>query len=202
MDHSGIEEKHLYINDFRACFGRQSKGSPFASNIFIYILTILIAVALKLFFRVADHGDLIWVLSPTTKIVESFTGVRFLFDPLKGYTAVNDLLVIGKECSGVNFFVISFCMTVFAFMRYIRTRKFAALVGFFTATWFVTFSVNASRIIIAIALRDLNNAGTLPAISWMHQAEGTIVYFSFLVLYYLSIRSILLRRGDTIENIF
>jgi exosortase K len=204
MESTGKGKKLFNISTLRIYLPltlRRPKEGPPISNTTIYILTILAAISLKLYLRIAEHGDLVWFLYPTTKIVELFTGMQFIFDPSIGYIAINDIIVISKECSGVNFFVISLCMITFSFMRYIRKRKLAAFFGFLTATWMVTFGVNASRIIIAIALRDLNSSGIIPDISWMHQAEGITVYFSFLVLYYLLIRSIFLKRRDIIENI-
>ena len=67
-----------------------------------------LCVAIKLYFRGATEVvSFDWLLRPTTLLVESVTGLEFIFDPRHGYTNFARRYVISPACAGVNFLVMS-----------------------------------------------------------------------------------------------
>lgn len=166
----------------------------------LFFLTACITLSLKLFFSLSEPSELTWMLFPATKLVEAFTGISFLYDSESGYRNLDAAIVIGKSCAGINFFIIALCMTVFSFMTSFKRRKLLIFAVFVVAAYAVTVAVNAFRIIGGIALVNVGDHFRIAITGSIHEAEGIMVYFFFLVLYYISIQALVNAKGKQNER--
>jgi len=147
---------------------------------------LLIAWALKRYYADARAEDLLWILTPTTRVVGVVTGADFVLQPGEGYFSRDRMFLVEKSCAGVNFLIAAFAMLVFALVHRVRSMISAAGVLWvsLTAGYVAAVMVNAVRIAIAMWLAA--HAGALPAIGAadLHRLEGITVYFGGLVLLY------------------
>jgi exosortase K len=167
------------------------KGSDTA---LILLLTIILALWIKLFYSSAGPEQLKWVLYPTTALVEAFSAINFLFDPKKGYAAIGQPVVIGPGCAGLNFYVIALCMAIFGFIDRFGRHKLYWFLGFVLITYVVTVLVNAFRIVGGIKLLEFGGNMHFTVSDTLHSAQGTLFYFVFLIAYFVAVRAILNRR--------
>lgn len=154
------------------------------TDAFLFLITLSVALRLKLFLIVSGPSDLVWILSPTACLVSAFTGLQFFFDPAKGYVNFENAVVIGTSCAGVNYLVIALCMTIFSFVPRFTRYKVPAFAVLILAAYAVTVMVNSFRITGGIALLHAARHFPFAGTDAVHEAEGIFVYFSFLVLYY------------------
>lgn len=164
----------------------KSKFEIDKKNIPFYILIIFIFLILKLIFSFLNTNEIIFLLKPTNKLVEIFTGQNSFFIPNEGYFYENLNIIINKSCSGFNFLLLCFVMLSFSALKFLVStyKKLIFILLIFIFSFIFTIFVNASRINFSIVLSnkssfDFNN------ISWLHQAEGIFVYLFFLVAIYL-----------------
>lgn len=161
----------------------------------ILLLTIALALCIKLFYSTAGPDDLKWVLLPTTALVEGFSSISFLFDPQKGYVAIGLPVVIGPGCAGLNFYVIALCMCSFSFIRQFEKHKLYWFLGFILITYVITLCVNAFRIVSGLILLELGGSMNFAVSDMMHTMQGTLFYFVFLVVYFVALQVILKQRS-------
>jgi exosortase K len=161
----------------------------------IMVLTIALALCIKLFYSTAGPDDLVWILYPTTALVKAFTSISFLFDPNKGYVALGSTVVIGPGCAGLNFYVIALCMSTFSFIKRFNKHKLYWFLAFVLITYVVTFCVNAFRIVGGIMLLELGESMNFAVTGTLHSAQGTLFYFVFLIAYFVALRAILDQRS-------
>ena len=70
----------------------------------------LCALGLKSFYSTATADDLLWILAPTTALVELLSGQRFDFESYEGYMNSDRTFLIAVPCAGVNFLITAFLM--------------------------------------------------------------------------------------------
>lgn len=167
----------------------------------LFFLTACITLSLKLFFSRSEPSELTWMLFPTTKIVEAFTGISFLYDSESGYRNLDAAIVIGKSCAGINYFIITLCMSVFSFMTSFKKRKLLIFAVFVVAAYAVTVAVNAFRIIGGIALVNIGEHFRVAITDSIHEAEGIMVSFFYLVLYYSAVQALVDAKGKQNERV-
>ena len=144
----------------------------------------LCALALKAFYSTATADDLLWILAPTTALVELLSGKHFEFESYTGYMSSDHTFVIAVPCAGVNFLITTFLML--SLRRLWRERfhsigwaflPFAAVLAYVS-----TLIANTVRIWLALELRAGRvQVGSLTG-NELHRLEGIVVYFSFLLL--------------------
>ena len=78
---------------------------------------VLIAWGLKRHYADARADDLLWILSPTARLVGATTGATFVMQPGEGYFSRERLFLIEKSCAGINFMIAAFAMLVFALVH-------------------------------------------------------------------------------------
>lgn len=166
---------------------------------FLFLVTLSITVWLKLFLIASGPADLGWILLPTMYLVSAFTGLQFFFDPAQGYVNFENAAVIGTSCAGVNYLVIALCMSVFSFVPRFTRYKLPMFAVLILAAYSVTIMVNSFRISGGIALLQAASHFKLVITDAVHEAEGIFVYFTFLVLYYVSLQALILRRERKTE---
>ena len=160
------------------------------------VVVLTIALGLKYFYSVASVNDLRWILAPTTFLVEFITGTQFTFESHAGYMSEDRTFLIATSCSGVNFLIISFLMLVLvrAWRRQLHWRYLpvAMLVAYAT-----TLVANATRIVVALYLRDIDLRSGWFSFDDVHRIEGIVVYFAFLLLLFVVTERV---RKDVVAN--
>ena len=157
----------------------------FLEPLFLGMIAI-IAIAIKLFYANCQTEDLKLFLKPVSMVVSFFTGARYQYSAEMGYFFPALQISIERSCSGVNFFVMAFCMVSISVLPFYKTavRKFIALTGFAFGAFLFTILANSSRIIIAInSLRWSEIFYTLGT-DKMHLYQGSFIYIFFLILFY------------------
>lgn len=161
-------------------------------NVVFYFMAFVAAYFLKRHYSTADVDDLMWILQPTAVVVEWMTGLDFFMESGTGYVNHSTMVIIAKACAGVNFFIISFCMSSFEILPHIRVVKFKciSMIGIATGMFIITVIVNAIRISVSIyLLTHPVNIGWLTQ-SRLHRIEGIAVYFICLWLIFILIQKI------------
>lgn len=154
----------------------------------VILLTVALAVTLKIFYSNAGPDELRWVLYPTAVLVQLFAGMDFLFDPQKGYTAVGSPIVIGPGCAGLNFYVVALCMIIFSFIFRFNRHHLYWFIFYVLMTYVVMVVVNAFRILGGIVMLDIGSKMGFDASGTLHVVQGTLFYFVFLVIYFVVVR--------------
>lgn len=151
-----------------------------------WVVVLVCALALKLYYSSASANELRWILAPTTLFVELLSGVSFKFESHAGYINPDRSFLIAPACAGVNFLITAFLMlTARKLLRgesqdnAWRFIPAAALIAYLA-----TLVANTVRISIALWL------GRLPEVIGLnpyqlHRVEGIIVYFGFLLLLFV-----------------
>ena len=145
-------------------------------------LALVVSLALKDFYSRAGFDELLWILAPTTGLVEWVSGVGFELESHRGYLNRELLYQIGPSCSGVNFMIAMFCTLVCGLVHTRRTfeQKLAFVPICGLTAYGVTVLANAVRISIAIYMhKAVLGFGFLTA-ERLHRVEGIAVYFFFL----------------------
>jgi exosortase K len=152
---------------------------------------LLFALALKFYYSNATANELLWILAPTTTLVEVLSGRSFAFESYTGYVSSDHTFVIAVQCAGVNFLMTAFLML--ALRRLWRERFQTMGWSFLPVTaalaYVATLIANTTRISVALEMQRRDVA--VDGLSWnqLHRLEGIVVYFGFLlVLFMLSER--------------
>ncbi|HVF89133.1 MAG TPA: exosortase K [Blastocatellia bacterium] len=148
-----------------------------------WLVVLLCALTLKLYYSAASANQLQWILAPTTAVVELVSGTSFEFESHAGYMSSDRSFLIAPSCAGVNFLITAFLMLSAG--KLYRDRSKATAWGFIPAaaliSYLVTLAANTVRIAIALRLGRQPYTFGLDA-EQFHRAEGIFVYFGFLLL--------------------
>jgi exosortase K len=151
-----------------------------------WVVVLLGALALKLYYSGASADQLRWILAPTTALVELVSGTSFEFESYAGYISSDHRFLIAPSCAGVNFLITAFLML--SARKLLRDqspelawRSIPASAGI---AYLVTLVANTVRIALALRLRGLPESSWLNA-NDLHRAEGIFVYSGFLLLLFL-----------------
>jgi exosortase K len=155
------------------------------TRLVVLAVALLIAWALKRHYADARADDLLWILTPTTRIVGVVTGAAFTLQPGEGYFSRDHMFLIEKSCAGVNFMIAAFAMLVLALSHRVRSAISGASVlgASLVAGYSAAVVVNAVRIALAMWLAAHPGALFIGAAD-VHRLEGITVYFGGLVLLY------------------
>ena len=157
------------------------------SSFLFYALTIGLCIVLKLYYRESSSDELGFILSPTSYAVSFFSGLEFTYLPAQGYWNEVGQVLIDKSCAGMNFWVIAFSLAVFTSMRFyegIQQQSLLFLI-LLIVTFLLTIIANTFRIMIAILMLKLESSVSFLKASWWHTIEGSFVYLSILITFYL-----------------
>lgn len=170
-------------------------------NAVIYFAAALAVLAMKIFYRTADCGALLWILAPTTWWVQLLSGIPFEWLAHVGYVSHEYQFVIAASCSGVRFLMIAFVMLVCSFTHQMDSwGKKLSWLGFCAVfSYIATVLVNGIRITLSIYLPIMLGKDVLPM--WLtaerlHTMIGTVIYFSMLIGIYWLVWSVC-RPADT-----
>lgn len=152
------------------------------ANAVVILAALGAAWEIKQFYSQAGPSELLWVLAPTTRLVEWLAGSHFEFEPQRGFLCRDLRYEIVPACAGVNFMIVAFASLVAGF---VHTRSsWRGRIGWFAlaagAAYTATLLANASRIAIAIAMHRAGTSfGPLTG-DQLHCAIGALVYLLFL----------------------
>ena len=151
------------------------------------LLVLLCALGLKAFYSSATADDLLWILTPTTVLVELLSGQQFEFESYAGYMSSDHRFVIAVSCAGVNFLLTAFLML--GLRRLWRERfqvvswRFLPVVA--VVAYVTTVIANAVRICIALEIQQHSVQVSGLTGNQLHRLEGIVVYFGFLLLLFV-----------------
>jgi exosortase K len=162
------------------------------------VLVVLCALALKFYYSTATPDDLLWILAPTTALVELLSGQRFEFESYAGYMSSDHRFVIAVPCAGVNFLITAFVMVA---LRRLWRERFQTPVWYSipvaaAIAYIATIIANATRIFFALELRARSVEISGLTNNQLHRLEGIVVYFGFLLLLF-----VLLERFDSAKPV-
>jgi exosortase K len=154
------------------------------ARLIVLFAALLIAWSLKGHYSDARADDLLWILTPTARLVSAVSGVSFMLQPGEGYFSREHLFLIEKSCAGVNFMIAAFVMLVCAHVHHVQSPgAVPRVLGIsLVAAYIGAIVANAVRITIAIwlAAHAAELSPFTPAA--VHRLEGIVVYFSGLVV--------------------
>lgn len=148
---------------------------------------LLCALALKAYYSTASPDELLWILTPTTKLVELLSGRSFAFESYTGYMSSDHKFVIAVPCAGVNFLITAFLML--ALKRLWRDR-FASVSWRFlpvaaALAYLATLIANTVRICVALEIQRRSFEISWLTDNQLHRLEGIVIYFGFLFLLFM-----------------
>ncbi len=168
------------------------------NRIIMTALTLVMAWGLKYHYSNANSDDLNWILKPTACLVQAVTNMEFERITGEGYADHENRITIAPACSGVNFMIILFCLTAYTGLRKtmnLRDAIYWIVLGI-VLSYSYTLIVNTIRIFVSI--HSMKNAMFQ---SWfsqdtVHLAEGVLIYFLFLIIYYSLLNRIMNPQAD------
>lgn len=142
------------------------------------------AYLLKRFYSTASADQLRWILAPTTTLVELVGGASFEFESHAGYLSRERGFLIANSCAGVNFLITAFLMLSFKTLLSDRSKhvSWGVLPVAALAAYLVTLLANATRISLALWLRQMPMRTEWLNPAQLHRFEGIVIYFGFLLL--------------------
>ncbi len=162
-----------------------------AGDIVLCLAALTGVFGLKFWHRTASVDDLSWILWPTSTLVSLISCEPFSCIEGVGFRRWDELVVINKGCSGVNFLVMACSLALYAGMRMPGSlyRKIPAFVCSILMAYGLTIAANTTRILVAMAILEINARLPMPVNGDMlHLAAGIFVYLGFLIAFYLLIR--------------
>lgn len=164
---------------------------PRAIRLLPFLLLLAAYAAAKLYYAAADTTDVRWLLAPTNALVELLLSSAAEFVPGRGYVHPALRIVIDKSCAGGNFGLLSALVLTITYLWQRGPRPALALPALLLLAYPLTLLVNAARIAGAVRLNQLLPPALNP--SWLHEAQGALVYLFFLVAAYAALRQLLLK---------
>lgn len=161
----------------------------------IYLLSLSIILALKLYTKQADSESLQWILRPTAYWTSILSGHPFTYEQGVGYINHSLRFIIAPACAGLKFWMITSLMLSWSFLHRIEgpKRKLTWTLLCFPAALAATIFVNGIRITLSISLPQIlqttEKGASLLTPAQLHTSIGTLIYFlSLLALYHLGDR--------------
>ena len=165
-------------------------------NIPYYVVAILLFVLLKFGYTLADYNDLAFLLKPTAKLVELLTGSQPVYLSDNGYFYDQLNILIGKSCSGFNFWILSFLVFSYLGLKYFDKHllKILMLPTALVCAYLLTVLSNTSRIFASVVVRNQTIIIFPDKQYLIHEIVGIITNLTFLILTYCLIEFLLKRR--------
>ena len=150
-------------------------------------VVLLCALALKLYYSTATADQLLWILGPTTRLVELLSGRSFTFESYAGYMSSDHRFVIAVPCAGVNFLITAFLMLSLRSLWRARVNgvswRFLPLSA--ALAYVATIVANTVRICVALEIQSRSFEVNGLTGNQLHRLEGIVVYFGFLLLLFV-----------------
>ncbi len=149
------------------------------------MLAVIIFLIMKLAYTFFENEAVLFLLLPTNLAIETITSSIAAYDPQSGFFHESLNIVIDKSCSGFNFWILCFVMFAFTTVRFIKGNalKLMMFPAVLLISLVLTIFVNTSRILLATLTPEFFNE----QFPWLHQAQGTLIYLTFLITFYLGL---------------
>ncbi len=149
-------------------------------------IMLLTAWGLKYHYSNSSSDDLRWILAPTAFLVEMTGSMDFEMEINTGYVNNSNGIVIAPSCSGVNFLIILFCLSACTGIKKFKpaSRQLLWIPASLVISYACTLLVNTVRIHLSIYSIRAKLFETWFTAETVHLAEGVLVYFIFLLIYY------------------
>ncbi len=168
----------------------------FSRPFFLAALLIGSCILLKWQFAEAGAGQLLWLLKPTSRLVSLCTGLAFVFLPGQGYYNADLHVLIAPACAGLNFFIILLASgSVLAALRVQPARLPGWLAAIAGLSYITVLLVNTLRILIALAMLQLDLSNSPISPEQAHRLEGIVIYYVCLCLFVMLLWRLLNRRA-------
>ena len=163
---------------------RASRPALAAGDVAVAAAALGSAWALKAFYSHAGFDALGWILTPTVRLVGWATGIAFELEPHHGYLSRDHFFLVAPACAGVNFLVVAFVSLCLGLAHACTTAaaRVALVAGSAVAAYAATLLANATRIALAVRLREVGAALGPLTPARLHCAEGVAVYFACLLV--------------------
>ncbi len=150
-------------------------------------VVLLCALALKFYYSNATADELLWILAPTTTLVELLSGRSFAFESYTGYVSSDHRFVIAVPCAGVNFLITAFLMLGLRRLWRDRLQRLSWTFLPITAVFAYVATLIANTMRISIALEMQRRSVDVDGLSGnqLHRLEGIVIYFGFLLLLFM-----------------
>lgn len=147
-----------------------------------YLIILITAWALKSHYSRAGSDELKWILLPVARMVEWVSASTFVYESATGYIDRSRQIIIAPGCAGVNFMIVTLCMTGFRVLPLSRTHSDRlAWFGFSIASaYLLTIIANTLRIVIATGLYQVDIYGPWVTPARVHRLSGIVVYLFLL----------------------
>lgn len=147
-----------------------------------YLMILGLALGIKRYYSHAGSDELRWILAPVAYIVDLCSDLAFTYEPASGFIDRVQGIIIAPGCSGINFLIITLCMTAYLTLaRFPPKSGRLAWLGFSMATAYIfTIVANTTRIAIAIGLYQLDIYGGWLTPARVHRLAGILVYLFLL----------------------
>lgn len=156
------------------------------NNIYFFGFAFAAFLGLKLVLRNFDTQQLYFLLMPTAEIIETLTNSQSVFIENEGFYFSSLDTLINKDCSGYNFWLLSFLVFSFLLIRFSQSNlmKLLSVPAALLGAMFFTFFANSSRIYVSVILQKRNIFSGFISDSRLHDCIGIFMNLFFLVAVY------------------
>ena len=178
-----------------------SQTDPKVSGIWLlatyYLAAAILMWMLKRHYSTADAEQIRWMLQPVSGLVAWLSGSDYIWETGIGYVRADQRFTIAPACAGINFMIMTFGLTVAAFLHCGRHNigRIVMLAGALSGAYLLSLAANASRIVLAIALYEHEVTWGWLTPERLHRLAGVVVYFGALSLYYTLLKRIISRKS-------
>ena len=153
-------------------------------NLWVGSTAVGIVLVGKYWYTQADTDALLFLLQPISQLVHLISNQHYTFLPAEGYYFPNGNILISADCSGFNWLLLAYLIGIFAGLRFLKKPfyKIPLLPVLLLISYVLSLLVNSTRILFSIILMETLDQHS----TWLHLAEGTFIYLSSLILWYLA----------------
>ena len=158
----------------------------YSKNIPYYLAAFILFVGFKFVYIKLHVEDLLFLLAPIQFLTGLFTGSTSFYNPEVGYVFSDLGISITKECSGFQFWMLTFLIFSCVSINHVSKgfRKSAVIFAALLVSYVLTLVANTSRIIISIFSKSMFITLGFDEIV-AHEVLGTVIHLIFLVSFYL-----------------
>lgn len=157
---------------------------------FLSIVVVFFGLLIKYFYSQANTDQLDWLLRPLVVLVSLVTGLQFEYECGLGWVNLDNAVAIAPSCAGVNFLVLSFCLSSYQFIWTPGSKASGlSLVFLFVGACIITLVTNALRIVLSVTALEQSLLLGMAGPEAAHRLSGVVIYYTVLIIYYEAVSS-------------
>lgn len=166
------------------------------------MVTIAMMLGLKVHYSSASAEQLIWMLLPIARLVDWTTGAHPVWEAGVGFTDFDRGIIIAPACAGVNFLIMAFGLAVLCGLGRLRRGSLLIpwLVFAFCGAYLSALGVNTLRIILSMALYQVDIYTVWLSPRSLHRLAGVWLYLGALGLFFRALQPIITYLEDRFES--